>query len=134
MKKLFLDFSKLDENLHRNHQGTGLGLSICKSIIEQMGGKVSVKSKVGKGSSFNIELTTKCIVKKTKFVKGLKPSRMQNFPFIYQNTQTKELESSIKFKKMSSELQLSSPNLGQNFMAIGMLLGFRRRGRAQPEG
>jgi len=27
-----------------NAKGTGLGLSICKQIIEQMGGKVAIKS------------------------------------------------------------------------------------------
>ena len=44
VKKLFIDFNKLDENSQRNKQGTGLGLSICKKMIEQMGGSVSVKS------------------------------------------------------------------------------------------
>jgi signal transduction histidine kinase len=42
LKKLFIDFGKLDENSNLNKQGTGLGLSICKKIVEQMGGSVAV--------------------------------------------------------------------------------------------
>ncbi len=36
--------------------GSGLGLSICQSIIESYGGKINVKSEVGKGSSFVVRL------------------------------------------------------------------------------
>jgi two-component system NtrC family sensor kinase len=37
-------------------KGTGLGLSICYGIIEKIGGKLEVKSMVGKGTTFLISL------------------------------------------------------------------------------
>lgn len=37
-------------------QGTGLGLSICKTIIERLGGSISVSSEMGKGTTFTFTL------------------------------------------------------------------------------
>ena len=54
-----MNFGMLDEHSKMNAQGTGLGLSICKRMIEQMGGTVSVKSKVNVGTTFTINLVTK---------------------------------------------------------------------------
>lgn len=36
--------------------GSGLGLSICKSIVERMGGDISVTSEVGVGSVFSFRI------------------------------------------------------------------------------
>ena len=39
-----------------HHGGTGLGLSITYSLVQEMGGKLNVKSRVGQGTTFVITL------------------------------------------------------------------------------
>ena len=56
IKKLFTNYSRLEEHQEINAKGTGLGLSICKNIIQQMGGNVDVKSELNVGSQFIITL------------------------------------------------------------------------------
>lgn len=58
--KLFVNFGNLNEHQKINQAGRGLGLSICKSIVEQMGGAVTVKSQENKGSVFTISFKVMC--------------------------------------------------------------------------
>ncbi len=53
---IFDAFTQEDTSITRRYGGTGLGLSIIKQLIELMGGRIDVKSKVGQGSRFIIHL------------------------------------------------------------------------------
>ncbi|KAF2514690.1 ATP-binding response regulator [Flavobacterium foetidum] len=55
-KLVFEEFAQADENIEKKYGGTGLGLSICQKIISILGGKLSLESTFGKGSTFTIEL------------------------------------------------------------------------------
>jgi signal transduction histidine kinase len=53
---IFERFGQVDSSLSRQAEGTGIGLSLVKNFVEALGGSISVKSKVGIGSSFIVQL------------------------------------------------------------------------------
>ncbi|MBN1450675.1 MAG: PAS domain S-box protein [Anaerolineales bacterium] len=53
---IFEPFRQADGSIARKYGGTGLGLSIVKHLTGMMDGKITVKSKVGAGSTFTITL------------------------------------------------------------------------------
>ncbi len=61
ISKLFEGFERLDPTRNRGIQGTGLGLSITKSLVEQMGGELSVESVYGVGSRFKVSVTQRVL-------------------------------------------------------------------------
>lgn len=54
--EIFESFYQVDNSLSRHYQGLGIGLSICKGLLNMMGGRISVDSQVGAGSTFTFDI------------------------------------------------------------------------------
>ena len=54
--RIFREFEQADERIARSYGGTGLGLSISERIVRRMGGRITLESKPGVGSTFEVSV------------------------------------------------------------------------------
>jgi PAS domain S-box-containing protein len=55
-ERIFEKFYRADPQLARGSRGTGLGLYISRELVRRMGGRLWVRSQLGAGSTFTVEL------------------------------------------------------------------------------
>lgn len=55
---IFEQFAQRDSSDNRTYEGAGLGLYIVKKFTGPLGGTVTVKSELGKGSCFTVKIPT----------------------------------------------------------------------------
>lgn len=56
LARLFVKFGQLEPSLTRKYGGTGLGLAISRDLVEMHGGRVTMESKVGEGTTVRLTL------------------------------------------------------------------------------
>lgn len=56
LQRIFMPFERVKNSTIGKIEGTGLGMSIVKSLVDSMGGNISVESEEGKGSRFTVRL------------------------------------------------------------------------------
>src|SRR5487761_2459799 len=55
-QRIFREFEQADERIARSYGGTGLGLSISERIVRRMGGRITLESQPGIGSTFEVAI------------------------------------------------------------------------------
>ena len=56
LPRIFTDFYRASNAMKTSTMGTGIGMSIIKSIVEDHGGTITVKSREGEGTTFTVRL------------------------------------------------------------------------------
>jgi|GWRWMinimDraft_5_1066013.scaffolds.fasta_scaffold00020_14 two-component system sensor histidine kinase RpfC len=71
IERIFQPFQQADETVLNRFGGTGLGLAICKQLVEQVNGRISAKSNLGRGSTFLIEVPVNLVpIEENEWVSG----------------------------------------------------------------
>lgn len=68
MAVVFDRFRQANTTFTRSAEGCGIGLSLTKGLVELLGGRIKVESKVGEGSIFHVELPVKKTVSQTNSI------------------------------------------------------------------
>lgn len=61
LEKLFESFSQVDTRRNRQEGGVGLGLAISRALVLKMGGTITVRSRLGRGSVFRVVVPQKIL-------------------------------------------------------------------------
>jgi CheY-like chemotaxis protein len=110
MRAIFNRFEQADVGNRRAYDGSGLGLAIAKGYAEMLGGAISVKSELGKGSTFYFTLPHKSEMTKGNSVKDEILSSVEENPInnlkilIVEDDETSAKLISITVQKLGKEV------------------------------
>jgi signal transduction histidine kinase/DNA-binding response OmpR family regulator len=77
--RIFKRFYQVDSSQTRAYEGSGLGLALTKELVDLLGGSISVESKEGEGSVFNVQLPAALASKESYVVHEAVPRDLIGF-------------------------------------------------------
>lgn len=129
IKRIFTEFEQAGNYVPTNENGTGLGLSIVKTLVEGQGGTIDVKSVLGEGTSFTLNLRY-TVPKENKKLTEQQIGKSENFrglvwlvdddPFILQLCCNLLDKHHVRYKAFSLPSQLLEEPIAEDLSLIMM--------------
>lgn len=87
LDRVFDEFQQIDTSDSRKYKGTGLGLAIAKNYARLLGGNLTVRSEIGKGSTFTLVIPPA--------IPGEKIQKTSEEPIAVKNTVVTQIPQSV---------------------------------------
>ena len=103
---LFEAFSREKTSTVSKQEGAGLGLSIVKRIVDMAGGTISVKSRLGEGSSFVVEIPLRVMDEDAiaEFNEASKPAEIMEKDFTFENKKVLLVEDNEMNREIATDI------------------------------
>jgi PAS domain S-box-containing protein len=110
--RLFRPFVQADASTTRRFGGTGLGLAICKRLTAAMGGRISLVSAPGRGSTFRVELPFEPVMAahtpaSSQDAALEKPTQFSGHVLVVEDNPVSQLLAAELFKRMGCQVDVA---------------------------
>ena len=103
MEHIFEPFTRAESSITNKVQGTGLGMAITKNIVDLMGGEISVESKLGQGSRFEVSLVLPIDKERICNIEADSILMISDEARLIRNVKASMSEAPVKFSTVSTE-------------------------------
>ena len=103
IEHIFEPFTRAESSITNKVQGTGLGMAITKNIVDLMGGEISVESKLGQGSRFEVSLVLPIDKERICNIEADSILMISDEARLIRNVKTSMSEVPVKFSTVSTE-------------------------------
>ena len=108
---IFDAFSQAESSTTRKYGGTGLGLSISSKLVDMLGGKLRVKSKIGEGSCFYFTIPVEVVEGKIQNKQEVIATQFTGHLLLVEDNKTNQMLMSAILKKQGVTFDIANDGI-----------------------